>query len=149
MPKTKLQKGEILRDLAAKIEKSKSIVFTQFDKLGVKENEELRNKLKEENSEYMVAKKTLMDIAFKNEKIKNLNIKDMDGRVAAVFGYEDEVAPAKIVNGFIKGREEKVSFLGGILEGKFLSKQARIVCQGGGIAQCPNIRICKCFSRKY
>jgi hypothetical protein len=40
MAKSKLQKQEILRDLTAKINDSKSVVFTKFNGLGVKENEE-------------------------------------------------------------------------------------------------------------
>ena len=68
MPKTKLQKQEILRDLSNKIDKAKSVVFAKFDGLEVKDNEELRKKLKETNSEYYVAKKTLMSLAFKENK---------------------------------------------------------------------------------
>ena len=124
MPKTKLQKQEILRTLEKKIKKAKSIVFTEFNSLGVKDNEELRNSLREADSEYMVAKKTLLDIAFKEEKIENLDIKSFEGKIAAVFGYEDEVAPAKIVDEFQNKNEEnkeKVRLVAGILENKFLN----------------------------
>ena len=124
MPKTKLQKQEILRTLEKKIKKAKSIVFTEFNSLGVKDNEELRNNLREADSEYMVAKKTLLDIAFKEEKIENLDIKSFEGKIAAVFGYEDEVAPAKIVDEFQNKNEEnkeKVKLVAGILENKFLN----------------------------
>ncbi len=122
MAKSKEQKREILKALAGKVDRAKSVVFTQFNALGVKDNEILRNKLKESGSEYLVAKKTLLDIAFKDQNIENLNIKGFEGRVAAVFGYEDEVAPAKIVSDFRKDneKEENINFLGGILEGKYL-----------------------------
>ncbi len=122
MAKSKEQKQEILRTLADKLDRAKSVVFTQFDALGVKDNELLRNKLRENGSEYMVAKKTLFDIAFKDQKIENLNIKDFEGRVAAVFGYDDEVAPARVVSDFRRDneKEENINFLGGILEGKYL-----------------------------
>lgn len=123
MPKTKQQKQEILRNLQEKSQKAKSIVFTKFDGLGVKENEELRNNLKQENSEYYVAKKTLLDLAFKDRDLQKLNIRDFDGKVAAIFGYEDEVAPAKVVGEFKKKNEEKIHFVGGILEDKFISAE--------------------------
>ena len=45
MAKTKLQKQEILRNLKEMIGKSKSIIFTKFNGLGVKENEEIRKEL--------------------------------------------------------------------------------------------------------
>ncbi|MFA4834277.1 MAG: 50S ribosomal protein L10 [Patescibacteria group bacterium] len=123
MPKTKEQKKEILRDLAEKLKKAKSVIFAKFEGLGVKENEDLRKKLKEEGSEYYVAKKTLLDLAFKDSGIKDLNIRDFEGKVAAVFGYEDEVAPAKIIGQFKKGTPDKISFTGGILENKFISSE--------------------------
>lgn len=124
MPKTKLQKQEILRTLEKKIKKAKSIVFTEFNSLGVKDNEELRNSLREAGSEYMVAKKTLLNLAFEKEKFENLDIKSFEGKIAAVFGYEDEVAPAKIVDEFQNKNEEnkeKVRLVAGILENKFLN----------------------------
>jgi large subunit ribosomal protein L10 len=120
MPKSKLQKGEILRDLAVKVQKAKSVVFAEYDALTVKENEELRNNLRAENSEYYVSKKTLLEIAFKERGVESLNIRDMAGKIAAIFGYEDEVAPAKIVAKFQKNREDKMKFAGGILENKFI-----------------------------
>jgi large subunit ribosomal protein L10 len=124
MPKTKIQKQVIFRDLSEKIKKSKSIVFAGFNALGVKDNENLRDQLGKENSEYYVAKKTLLNLALKENKIE-INPKDLGGKVAAVFSYEDEVASAKILGNFRKDKEkaEKISFLGGILEGKFLNKE--------------------------
>ncbi|NCN99891.1 50S ribosomal protein L10 [Candidatus Falkowbacteria bacterium] len=123
MPKNKLQKQEIFRTLSEKIKNSKSLVFAGFNAFGVKDNEELRAKLKAENSEYYVAKKTLINLALKESKI-DINVRDFEGKVAAIFSYEDEIAPAKIIGAFRKDKEkvEKVFFLGGILEGKILSK---------------------------
>lgn len=124
MPKSKIQKQEILRNLEEKIKKSKSVVFAGFNALTVKDNENLRAQLRQENSEYYVAKKTLMNIAFKDQ-IEGLNVRDLVGKLAAIFSYEDEVAPAKIIGNFRKDKEkqERVFFLGGILENKLLSKE--------------------------
>ncbi len=123
MPKNKIQKQEILRNLSEKFKKSKSVVFAGFNALSVKDNEKLRDELRKENSEYYVAKKTLMNIAFKDQ-MKDLNVREMDGKLAAIFSYEDEVAPAKVLGNFRKDKdkEARVFFLGGILENKLLSK---------------------------
>jgi large subunit ribosomal protein L10 len=123
MPKNKIQKQEILRNIKEKLKKSKSVVFAGFNALGVKDNENLRAKLKAENSEYYVAKKTLINLAFKDSGLENLNVRDLDGKIAAVFSYGDEVASAKILGNFLKDKEkaEKISFLGGILDNKLLS----------------------------
>lgn len=120
MPKNKEQKRDILADLKDKISRSKSIVFTTFDALEVKDNEELRKNLKKENGEYFVSKKTLMSIAFKDKEFAGLDIKSLPGKVAAVFAYDDEISPAKVVFNFKKNKEGKISFVGGVLDGKFI-----------------------------
>lgn len=124
MPKSKIQKGEIYRNLSEKIKKSKSMVFAGFNALGVKDNETLRAKLRAENSEYYVAKKTLLNRALQDNKL-DINVRDFDGKVAAIFSYEDEVAPAKVLGNFRKDKdkENRVFFLGGILEGKLLTQK--------------------------
>jgi len=123
MPKSKIQKQEILRSLEKKIEQSKSVVFAGFNALEVKDNELLREQLRQENGEYFVAKKTLLNLAFKNQGIEGLDTAGLDGKVAAIFSYEDEVAAAKVVDNFRKDKTQKLYFLGGILEGKLLSKE--------------------------
>lgn len=124
MPKNKDQKKEILSNLKEKIKNSKSMVFAGFNALGVKDNESLRDQLRNEKSEYYVAKKTLLNRALKDNSL-DINVRDFDGKVAAIFSYEDEVAPAKIIGNFRKNKEKenKIFFLGGILEGKLLSKE--------------------------
>ena len=124
MPKNKLQKQEILRDLKAKLEKSKSLVFAGFNALGVKDSEDLRAKLRAENGEYYVAKKTLLNLAFKNHQIEGINAREMDGKLAVIFAYGDEVAPAKIIDNFRKDKEKenKIVFIGGFMENRLLSK---------------------------
>jgi len=124
MPKNKQQKEEILKSLKEKISQAKSVVFAGFDALGVKDNEDLRSKLRAENSEYYVAKKTLLEKAFESSKIEDLKTRDYEGKVAAIFSYEDEVASAKILGEFRKDKEkkDKIFFLGGILENKLLSR---------------------------
>jgi large subunit ribosomal protein L10 len=123
MPKSKEQKQEILQNLKEKMESSKSIVFTGFNALGVKDNEELRSKLKEQNSEYYVAKKSLFDKALKDSNLDLVSVKEFEGKIAGIFSYEDEVAGAKIIGEFKKDKEksDKVVFLGGILENKLLN----------------------------
>jgi large subunit ribosomal protein L10 len=122
MPKSKIQKQEIMRNLTERIKKSKSIVFAGFNALGVKDNEALRLILRKEHGEYYVAKKTLLERALKEQGIENLDTKTLDGKLAVIFSYEDEVSPAKAVDAFRKDKEDKIFFLGGILEGRLLSK---------------------------
>lgn len=109
-----------MRDLNAKFDRAKSVVFARFNAVKVVDNEELRNQLRNEASEYYVAKKTLLNLALKDKNFSGFDSRANDGQMAVVFGYEDEVAPAKILNNFIKDHKEQVSFLGGILEGRLI-----------------------------
>lgn len=122
MPKTKEQKRTILKQLNDKIAKAKSIIFTKYSGLTVKENEDLRLRLRQENNEYYVAKKTLFNLALKDKAIAGLDIKKLEGQIAAIFGYSDEVSPAKIVGQFKKDKDKegKIEFVGGILENKYI-----------------------------
>ena len=120
MAKSKKEKQDIVKNLKDKAEKAKSIVFARFEGLGVKDNEELRNELKSENSEYYVAKKSLIDLSLKDFEFSGLNAKELEGQIAVVFGYEDEVAPAKIIDKYKKDTDGKVDYAGGVLEGVFI-----------------------------
>lgn len=118
MPKSKIQKQEIMRNLTERIKKSKSIVFAGFNALGVHDNEALRLTLRKEHGEYYVAKKTLLERALKEQGIENLDTKSLDGKLAVIFSYEDEVSPAKAVDAFRKDKEDKIYFLGGYFRRK-------------------------------
>jgi large subunit ribosomal protein L10 len=123
MAKSKEQKQEILKTLEEKINRSKSIVFASFNALGVQANQELRTKLREEGGEYYVAKKTLLDLALKGQNVKDLDVKAFEGKLATIFSYDDEVSAVKALDSFRKDNEEKLYFMGGILENKFLSAE--------------------------
>lgn len=123
MAKTKEQKKEIVKNILEKFKQAKSVVFTSFGSLNVKENEELRDLLKKENSEYYAIKKTLLDLALQKNDFKDVKAKELDGRIAVVFGYEDEIAPAKTVYNFEKSHENKIELVGGILENKYIGPE--------------------------
>ncbi len=122
MPKSRQEKQKLIKGLEEKYNNSKSVVFIKFNALTVKNHEKLRQELKEKGGECLVVKKTLLDIVFKNEKIDNFDgAESLEGSIATIFGYEDEVIPAKVVDKFKKYREADIEFVGGILSGSFLS----------------------------
>ncbi|HRH32988.1 MAG TPA: 50S ribosomal protein L10 [bacterium] len=124
MPKSKQQKQEISRDLTARFGKAKSVVFTSFTGLGVKDNETLRVALGEKDSEYYAAKKTLLKRALTELNIEGSENAQLDGQVAVTFAYGDEVSAAKVIADFKKKNEGKVEFLGGILEHRYIDASA-------------------------
>ena len=120
---TKQKKQQIVKDLADKISRAKSIVFTKFFSVSANDINGLRNSFKEQNSEYVVAKKTLMDKAFEKADVAGVAMREIEGEVAAVFGYEDEAMPAKTLDAFAK-THQGMQFIGGILERRFIDAGA-------------------------
>ena len=121
MPKSIQEKQEMVQNLKDKYDKAKSVVFISFDGLTVHENESLRRELEGEGGEYVVAKKTLLDKALEGKQVENYNTaKDMEGKMATVFSFEDEVAAAKVVDKYQQS-SGKVQFVGGILNDRFLT----------------------------
>lgn len=119
MATTKAKKQEVVKELGAKLAKHKALVFADFTGLKVKDLSNLKKKLKSVVSEFKVAKKTLMAVAFEDQKI-NVDPKKMVGEIALILGYNDEVAPAKTVYEFSKTNEH-IKIIGGYLQGQSLS----------------------------
>jgi large subunit ribosomal protein L10 len=121
MPKSRVQKEEALKKISEKISRSRSVYFAKYSKLTVAESGNLRSALRKEGSELVVSPKTITNLALKENKLDVIDAKTLEGQMAIVFGYEDEVTPAKILDKFRKENENKIEFLGGILDGKFYS----------------------------
>lgn len=121
MPLTKAKKQKILEELIEKLKTHKALFFIDFTGLKVKDFSLLRKKIKELGEEIKVIKKTLMDIAFKKLKIK-VEPKKMQGEIALVLAFKDEILPAKTIYQFSQ-ENQNIKILGGYLEGKFLEKE--------------------------
>lgn len=111
---TKNQKIELVKNLTEKIKSAKSAIFVDYKGLKVKDLTELKKSLRKSGTDYVVVRKTLIDLAFKNAGIKDLDVKSMEGQIALSLSKEDEVSGAKIIDGFSK-TNENVKMLGGIL----------------------------------
>ncbi len=122
MAKTKQQKEQELQILHEKFAQSKGAVFANFIGLTVNDTQELRNTLREENSEMVISKKSLLGLMLEKGGIDKEVMKDMDGGIGVVFGYEDAVTPAKIVSEFAKAHQ-LVTFTGGVLDGEFIGTE--------------------------
>lgn len=117
MALTKTQKQKIIDDLKDKIARQKAMIFVGITGLKVKEISDLRKKLKATDSNLKVAKKTLIERAFKESKL-DFDKNKYKEEIALAFGFKDEISPAKIVYqfGLASGN---LKILAGFLEGKF------------------------------
>jgi len=117
MAKTRQQKEQDLADLHEKFEQSRGVVFARYMGLGVTEIQELRKQLREGENEMIVAKKSLIKIMLEKAGLNSDVVSDMESGVAVVFGYKDEVSPAKTLADFAK-THEAVGFYAGVLDGE-------------------------------
>lgn len=117
MALTKAQKQKIIADLKDKIAKQKAMVLIGITGLKVKDISDLRKKLKTEEGNLKVVKKTLIEKAFKENNLEFDKNKYKE-EIALVLGFKDEILPAKTVYQFGLANE-KLKILGGFLEGKF------------------------------
>jgi large subunit ribosomal protein L10 len=121
MAQTKLQKQKILEDLKDKIARQKAMIFISIAGLKVKDVSDLRKKLKEIGGNLKVAKKTLIEKALKDKKL-DFDKNKYKEEIGLVFGFEDEIMPAKTV--YQSGlANEKLKILGGFIKGLFKEKE--------------------------
>ncbi|MBU0646002.1 50S ribosomal protein L10 [Patescibacteria group bacterium] len=122
MPKTKQQKEQMVDELAEKLSRIKSAVFTRVSGYTMEDADALRTKGREQGVELAITKKTLLVRALEKAGVK-LDINQLTGSVLTSLGYEDEVSPAKIMADYAKGREG-VELIGGILEGAYVESDS-------------------------
>jgi large subunit ribosomal protein L10 len=109
-------KKQVITELAEKIKKAESIVLVDYQGIKVNEETELRKQMREAGAEYIVAKNRLFKIALKEAGVEDSFDDALEGTTSFAFGYEDAVAPAKVVYDFGKGKEVfniKAGFLSG------------------------------------
>jgi len=126
MPLTREQKQRIITELQDLLAKQKGIVFVDFLGLKAKEILNLRRELKKQNCLLKVSKKTLLKIAFKNSKIPFWQkIDEVPAQLGVVFGFGNEIMPAKISYEFSR-KNENLKILGGVVkneEYKYLTQE--------------------------
>src|SRR4051812_13663168 len=117
---TKQKKGEIMEKLSKSIKDAKSLVFVNFHGLKVKDTTDLRRALRADGVSYQVSKKTLTKRVLEAEKFEGSQ-PELTGELAMAWG-EDLVAPARGIYSFAKKFPEALSILGGVFEGRYMSK---------------------------
>ena len=93
------QKENTVKEIIAKLDNSKTFLLLNYQGLTVSEIAQLRESLREVNSDIKVYKNTLMSLALKNKKIELQDY--MTGPNAYLFSYSI-IEPIKIVSKFAK-----------------------------------------------
>ncbi len=107
-----------LGELQEKFSKAKSVVVADYSGTSVKQQVTLRAAIKKAGGEMIVAKNTLLDITVGKGKLAD----SFHGMNAAVFSYEDPVAPVKALFEFHK-KNEKLTIKQGYMDDRVLSAE--------------------------
>ena len=119
MALNKEAKVKIVNSLSEKIGGAVSTVFVKFGKLTVADANAMRKELRGKEVGYFVSKKTLLKRALTENKISG-EMPILDGQVSIAYGA-DMIAPAKLIAEFARRLKDKLSIIGGILSGKYVS----------------------------
>ena len=114
-----IKKG-VVADIKEKFEKAQSAILVDYRGLNVAEVTDLRNQLRKAGVEYAVLKNTMINLAVKDMNLDDLK-PHLEGPTAVAFGYEDAVAPAKILSEFAK-KNKKISIKCGVVDGAFIDE---------------------------
>lgn len=114
------EKKEAIAELHEKFSRAKTAIITGYSGIDVEQITDLRTKLRSAQVEYRVVKNTLARRAAENTGLEPL--KDhFVGPVGIALGYDDVVAPAKVLAEFSK-TQEKLQLRIGVLDGKLLEQ---------------------------
>ncbi len=115
---TKEQKKAIIDDLSQTIKENKVLVMADFRGLSVEETNELKKGIKEAGGKLKVAKKTLLNLALKDNGVE-FDSRQFTGPLAFIFGPEETEVPKKVFS-YAK-KNDKLKIEGGVLEKQIIS----------------------------
>lgn len=121
--KTRADKQAIVETLAGKLKNSVSSVFVHFHKLTVDDEYPMRRELTGKGVKYFITRKSLMKRAASEAGVAG-DVPELKGEIALVHLMEGAAgdittAPGAIYE-FVKKLKDKMSIVGGIVEGKFV-----------------------------
>ena len=113
-------KKAVVAGLVERLQAAQAGVIADYRGLTVAEDTELRNQLRQAGVEYCVLKNTMINLATKEMGFDQL-ASHLEGPTAVAFGYEDMIAPAKILSDFSKAKK-KMTIKCGICDGAYLDQ---------------------------
>lgn len=118
---SKDKKKEIYKKVSDLLDDSKSVAFASFSGLTVSEVSSIRRSLRVDDVGYVVVKKKIAKKVLGEKNITGTEPK-MEGQVAFVYS-KDLIAPARGVFEASKKYDKKITLVGGIFEGRYMSKE--------------------------
>lgn len=122
---SKAKKNELVAEVSELLATSKLTVFAQYNGLSVADLQDLRRAAREAGVVIRVVKNRLVRVALsENKTYKNTDTSLLQGQLLYAVSAEDEVSPAKVLDGFAKTHPALV-FVGAFgMEGELLDAAA-------------------------
>jgi large subunit ribosomal protein L10 len=116
--RVKPEKVESVTELHEKFARAVSAVLADFRGLTVQELTDLRQQLREASLELAVVKNTLARLAVQDTPYEGLS-PYLKGPTSITFSYRNVVAPAKVLNAYVK-KQPKLAVRAGLFEGELV-----------------------------
>lgn len=114
-------KEQVVLHLSSKLKQATFAVLTDYRGLNVEKITKLRNELRSVSSDYRVAKNTFLKRASQGTELEQLH-HCLVGPTAIVLGYDDPIAPSKVLAKFL-GNYPEFNIKAGLLQGRVLSAE--------------------------
>jgi large subunit ribosomal protein L10 len=132
------EKEQIISAMKEKVLRAKSLFLADFTGITVEQITELRREFRKSHVEYQVVKNTLARKALESVEGYDRVLDKLVSPTAIAFGFDDPVAPARIIKKF-RDKHEKLTVKACVIEmqvfeGKDLDRLAKLPSRGELVA---------------
>ena len=116
---TREEKTQVVAELKEVISRASGMYFTDFEGMTVEQTTQLRRELRKAGLQFKVAKNTLIRRALDDSgQLTDELRKALVRQTGVAFGFDDPVAPARILKDFVEKNQDKPSLKLAVLEGQ-------------------------------
>ncbi len=120
--RTRKEKIDVTTELVDRLGESDVIYLTDFTGLNVKDMTELRRRVREDGSRFIVVKNRLALRALEQLDLPDIS-EHLRGPTGVVLGHEDPVVPAKTLREFAKENDDRPSLKVGVVAKQLVSAE--------------------------
>lgn len=113
------EKQEMVGALHAKMAKANIAIAISYKNIDAEATVKLRKTFREAKVDYKVVKNTLARLAAKGTSLEKFADK-LEGPSAIIMGYDDVVAPAKLLRDILREQGEKMTVKAGVVQGNLV-----------------------------
>ena len=113
------EKQELVGALKEKMSKAAIAIAVGYKNIDAAATVKLRKTFRENKVDYKVVKNTLARLAAKGTPLEKFT-EGLDGPNAIILGYDDVVAPAKVLRDVLKEQGEKMTVKAGVVQGNLV-----------------------------